>query len=349
MKLRLIKAGRILLTVLILLGGAGSGIAQESPQPSQAENTYQNPVFNNDFPDPNLVKAPDGYFYAYSTQTNWTKNGLGGPYVTPVIRSKNLVNWELVGDAQTKKPDWKADGGIWAPDATLHNGKYYLYYSYSIWDDPNPGLGLAISDKPQGPFTDKGKVFLSKEIGVANSIDPFLHVQDNRLYLFWGSFNGIFGVEVSEDGITRKSEKFQIAGSAYEGAYIYQKDGYYYFLGSVGTCCEGDKSTYKVLAGRSKTFKGPYVDAAGKPLNQNGGTLVMEGNTGDSGFVGPGHNGDIYTDSNGDTWMLYHAYKKTDDKRGRVMLLDKIEWVNGWPQVKNKQPGLGEQAGPVFK
>lgn len=331
-----------LLYSAVIYAGLQYSVAQTAP------GSFKNPVFDHDFPDPNLVKAPDGYFYAYSTQANWSKYSAGEPYVTPIVRSKDLMNWEFIADAMTKKPDWKKEGGIWAPDATYHNGKYYLYYSFSTWGDPNPGIGLAISDKPEGSFTDKGKVFLSKEIGVDNSIDPFLMVEDNKLYLIWGSFHGIYGVELGEDGIGRKSDKFMIAGTAYEGAYIYKKDDYYYFFGSTGTCCEGEKSTYKVLAGRSKSFKGPYIDAAGKPLNENGGTLVVEGNTGATGFVGPGHNGDIFNDSKGDTWMLYHAFKKEEPTKGRVMLLDKIEWIEGWPTIKNKQPGVEEQKGPVF-
>lgn len=308
---------------------------------------YQNPVFNHDFPDPNLVKGKDGYFYAYSTQTNWKKEGFGGSYVIPILRSKDLMQWEVVGDALKKKPDWKQDGGIWAPDVTFHKGKYYLYYSFSTWGDPNPGIGLAISDKPEGPFTDKGKVFFSKEIGVANSIDPVMMEDGNKLYIIWGSFHGIYGLEVNENGMQAQAPKFQIAGTAYEGAYIYKKGNNYYFFGSTGSCCEGAKSTYNVKVGRSTSFKGPYIDQDGKPLLENGGTLILQGNSGAEGFVGPGHNGDIIEDKNGDSWILYHAFSKKETA-GRVMLLDKIEWINGWPVIKDKQPSLDLHKGPVF-
>src|SRR3954451_11984936 len=91
---------------------------------------YVNPVFNHDFPDPNLVEAKDGFFYAYSTQASWKNENFGGSYFLPIIRSKNLINWEVVGDALKKKPDWKSEGGIWAPDATFYNNSYFLYYSY---------------------------------------------------------------------------------------------------------------------------------------------------------------------------------------------------------------------------
>lgn len=349
MKLHTAFPQKIFFTTLIYCIIGYADLQHSAVQAQTAQGSFKNPVFYHNFPDPNLVKAPDGYFYAYSTQTNWFKDNLGGSYVIPIIRSKDLMEWEVVGDALAKKPDWKKKGGIWAPDATYYKGKYYLYYSFSTWGDPNPGIGLAVSDKPEGPFTDRGKVFLSKEIGVDNSIDPFLMEEKGKLYLLWGSFHGVYGVEVSEDGMKTQSDKFKLTGNAYEGAYIYKKDKYYYFFGSAGTCCEGAKSTYRVLVGRAASFKGPYMDANGKPLTENGGTLVLEANRGAEGFVGPGHNGDIITDSKGDTWMLYHAFKKEEPTKGRVMLLDKIEWFNGWPTIKNKQPGIGDQKGPVFR
>lgn len=309
---------------------------------------YSNPVFDHDFPDPNLVKGKDGYFYAYSTQASWKKENFGGTYVIPILRSKDLMTWEIVGDALSKKPDWKKEGGIWAPDVTYYKGKYYLYYSFSTWGDPDPGIGLAISDKPEGSFTDKGKVFFSKEIGVDNSIDPVLMEDNGKRYLIWGSFHGIYGLEVNDDGMRSNAPKFQLAGNAYEGSYIYKKGKYYYFFGSTGTCCEGAKSTYNVRVGRSVNFKGPYIDQQGKSLLENGGTLILQGNAGDKGFVGPGHNGDIVEDDKGETWMIYHAFKK-EQTAGRVMLLDKVNWVNGWPVIKDKQPSLDKHQGPIFK
>ena len=309
--------------------------------------TYQNPIFNHDFPDPNLVQAKDGYYYAYSTQASWKKEGFGGTYVIPILRSKNLVTWEVVGDALQKKPDWKSEGGIWAPDAARYRNKYFLFYSFSTWGDPNPGIGVATSKKPQGPFTDHGKLFLSKEIGVANSIDAVLWVESGKPYLIWGSFHGIYGVPLSRKGTRLNGEKFQIAGNAFEGSLIYKRDSFYYFFGSTGTCCEGAKSTYRVLVGRATNFKGPYIDKEGKPLLQNGGTLLLEKNGGDDGFTGPGHNGDIVTDKAGQTWMIYHAFDKKQPSR-RVMLLDKIDWQDGWPVMAGTQPSFRPQPAPTF-
>ena len=340
---------RILQLVLLFFMLVPVASQRAFAQTKTTGNVYQNPVFAHDFPDPNLVKAPDGYFYAYATQANWKKDSLADSlHFIPVLQSKNLMQWTYVGDALPKKPDWKEKGGIWAPDATYYKGRYYLYYSFSTWGDPNPGVGFAESSKPAGPFTDKGKVFLSKELGVDNSIDPFLVVDGNKLYLVWGSFHGIYGVPLTDDGTKIAGDTFRIAGNQYEGSYIYKKGNYYYYFGSTGTCCEGVKSTYRVKVGRAASFKGPYLDKEGKPLLNDGGTLLLQGNDGDSGFVGPGHNGDIFTDDDGDTWMLYHAFDKQKGEK-RMMLLDKIEWIDDWPYILNQQPSFTIHKGPVFK
>lgn len=342
------KNQRHFFSTLVLFLAFQNGIAQTGiDTTNKSASTYQNPVFNHDFPDPNLVQAKDGSFYAYSTQASWKKEGFGGTYVIPILRSKDLMHWDTVGDALPKKPDWKTEGGIWAPDAGYYRGTYFLYYSFSTWGDPNPGIGVATAKKPEGPFTDHGNLFFSKAIGVPNSIDPFLFVERRKPYLVWGSFNGIYAVKLSKDGTKLKGDKFQIAGTAYEGSLIYKRNGWYYYFGSVGTCCEGERSTYQVKAGRSKTFKGPYMDKDGKPLLQNGGTLVLQKNDGAEGFIGPGHNGDIVTDKAGQTWMIYHAFDKREPSR-RVMLLDKIDWIDGWPVMAGAQPTFEPQAGPVF-
>lgn len=325
---------------LFLVACSFSGEKSTTAAPERPKQ-FQNPVFNKDFPDPNLVKAPDGYFYAYSTQANWGS----GTLVMPILRSRDLVNWEEMGAALEKRPGWKEKGGIWAPDAVWYNGLYRLYYSYSTWGDPNPGIGLAVSETPAGPFRDLGKVFLSKEIGVDNSIDAFFIEDNGKPYLFWGSFHGIYGVELTEDGTKVKGEKFRIAGDAYEGTYILKKGNYYYYFGSTGTCCEGASSTYRVKVARAADLRGPYLDKDGKPLLENGGTLLLEGN---EAYAGPGHNGDIVTDDAGQDWMIYHAYHRNEPDRGRVMLLDRITWKEGWPQIEGGKPGLEKQENPEF-
>ncbi|MEB2773842.1 family 43 glycosylhydrolase [Algoriphagus sp. D3-2-R+10] len=314
--------------------------------------TYTNPVFEPVLADPTVVKVGDE-FYAYGTEDNWGEEG--GYHLVPVIKSKNLVNWEVVGNSMSDKPDWKDKGGIWAPDVTQVGDQFYMYYSFSTWGDPNPGVGLAISDQPEGPFVDQGKVFDSEEIGVTNSIDPFYIEENGKKFLIWGSFHGLFLTELTEDGKKPTGEKIQVAGSHLEAAYVYQKEGYYYLFGSAGTCCEGANSTYKVLVGRSENLEGPYVDKNDNNLlNTDAGTSVVSGNQGNIGYAGPGHNAEIVLDDAGQEWFLYHGMDKQKPKLGngtnrRVLLLDKIIWTDGWPSIAGNKPSISSQASPVLK
>ena len=227
--------------------------------------TYKNPVVNYSLPDPTVIKGEDGYFYLYATED--IRN-------LPIHRSKDLVNWESVGTAFTPetRPTFESKGNLWAPDINKIGHKYVLYYSMSRWGSEwTCGIGVAASDKPEGPFKDHGMMFRSNEIGVQNSIDPFYIEDGGKKYMFWGSFRGIYGIELTADGLAIKpgAEKKQIAGTAYEGTYIHKKNGYYYMFASIGTCCEGLKSTYQTVVGRSNSLWGPYLDKHGKAMMEN--------------------------------------------------------------------------------
>lgn len=317
------------------------------------EGHFRNPVFEPVFADPTVIKANDGFFYGYATEDGWN---FGEPaHLIAIIKSKDLVEWEYVGDAFATKPVWegKTNGFLWAPDIEYVNGKYYLYYSLSIWDDPNPGIGLAISDTPTGPFTDHGKILLSQEVSVANSIDPFYYEENGTKYMFWGSFRDIYVSELTADGKALTGEKLQIAGNWMEGTYIYRRDGYYYLFGSNGHCCLGRDTPYNVRVARSSNLLGPYLNKNGENVINVQGELFLAGDAGATGFVGPGHNAEIITDDAGTDWFIYHGididrpYLPNGATR-RPLMLDPIEWVNGWPQIKNRRPGHLAQPKPIF-
>ncbi|MFC6825071.1 family 43 glycosylhydrolase [Halopelagius fulvigenes] len=295
--------------------------------------TYRNPVFERVFPDPSVVRAADGTFYAYGTEEDGERFRR-----VPIVESEDLVNWTRAGEAFESKPDWRDGAYLWAPDVVRMNGTYYLYYSYADWGDENPGIGVATGDDPAGPFTDRGKLFRGDEIGVENSIDPMVFLRDGAPYLFWGSRRGIYAIALRSDGLDTRGEKTRIAGDHYEGAYVVERGGRYYFFGSVGTCCEGMSSTYHVRAGRSDSLLGPYEGADGNDLREAKGPVVVEGG---NGFVGPGHNA-VVTDDAGDDWLLYHAYEEgegyVEETPRRILMVDCIDWSDGWPTVEGKTP-----------
>lgn len=303
--------------------------------------TYQNPVIDRSLPDPTVIKGADGAFYLYSTED--IRN-------VPIYKSNDLIHWDLQGTAFTNntRPNFVEKGGIWAPDINRIGGKYVLFYSMSTWGGEwEAGIGRAVSDNPTGPFEDKGKLFRSSEIGIQNCIDPF-YIEDNgSKYLFFGSFHGIFGVELTEDGLDLKpgAKPVQVAGTAYEGTYIHKRDGYYYLFASTGSCCEGVNSTYATVVGRSTSLFGPYVDLAGKSMLENRHELMIAGN---DQFKGTGHNSEIVTDAAGQDWLFYHAVSVKDPK-GRKLLMDQVHWVDGWPVVLGNQPSAEYQAPQMNK
>jgi arabinan endo-1,5-alpha-L-arabinosidase len=269
------------------------------------------------------------------------------------------VHWDYVKEAFLSKPAWKEKGGIWAPDVVKVNGRYHMYYAYSTWGDVNPGVGLAVADSPAGPFVDQGKLFNSQDVEVPNSIDPFYLEADGKKYVFWGSFSdkpaqGTYGVELSADGksVPDLSKKFKIAAGDFEAVMIQKKGDYYYFLGSKESCCEFENSKYHVRVGRSKSFFGPFLDQEGKDLKERGaGTVLLHGN---DQYAGPGHNARWVTDDAGNDWLLYHAISKTQPRvptgaNRRVLMLDKLVWKNGWPEISNAEPSLENRPAPLFK
>lgn len=323
----------------VMLGVASFAACQAGSKGETKGKTYKNPVIDYSLPDPTLIRANDGYFYVYATEN--IRN-------LPIHRSKNLVNWEEVGTAFTEetRPTFEPEGNIWAPDISYINGQYVLHYSMSVWGGEwTCGIGVATADKPEGPFTDRGMMFRSNTIGVQNSIDPY-YIEDNgKKYMFWGSFRGIYAIELLADGLSVKqgAEKKQVAGTAYEGTYIHKRGKYYYFFASIGSCCEGLKSTYTTVVGRSENLFGPYVDKKGQPMMENHHEILIRGN---EAFVGTGHNSEILTDKAGNDWMLYHAVSKANPT-GRVLMLDQVKWVNDWPEVTGSAPSL-EAAAPIF-
>jgi len=311
------------------------------PDDEEEKVNYNNPVVARSLPDPTVIRAKDGNFYLYATED--VRN-------MPILKSSNLVDWTMIGTAFTDKtrPTFEPDGGLWAPDINYINGKYVLYYSMSVWGGEwTCGIGVAVADKPEGPFTDKGKLFRSDEIDVQNSIDPF-YIEDNgKKYLFWGSFRGIYAIELSDDGLSLKpgAEKKHIAGTAFEGTYIEKKGNHYFLFASIGSCCEGINSTYKLVVGRSESLFGPYFDKNGQPMMDNNYTTVILPN---ERFVGNGHCSEIIQDDAGNDWILYHGVDENAPE-GRVLLLDRVIWdTSGWPYVDTNSPSL-EAALPVFQ
>ena len=304
--------------------------------------TNRQPVIDMSAPDPTVIRAEDGTFYLYATED--MRN-------IPIFHSANLVDWKLVGTAFTdnSRPKWLPKGGIWAPDIQRVGGKYHLYYAKSVWGGEwDAGIGVAVSNSPAGPFVDRGCMFTSKQIGIQNCIDPFYIEDGGKKYLFFGSFHGIYGVELTADGLHVKqgAKPREVAGTFMEATYIRRRGGYYYLFGSTGTCCEGARSTYRITIGRSKSLFGPYVDKSGRRLLDNHYNILLDK---DDSVLGPGHNAGLITDDAGHDYMFYHGFKASDPDAGRVVWLSRIVWADGWPSVMMEKDSQKNETVPVIK
>lgn len=311
--------------------------------------TYTNPIISvRSAADPTVIRAQDGYFYLYTTEADqkWV----------PIYKSKDLVNWEYQRTAfkSATRPTILGGGAFWAPEIRYINGKYVLYFSWAKWGDGSISYtAVATSDSPLGEFPGSKALITNEEFG-SNVIDQFYYEDGGKKYMFFGSFNGIFVTELTDDGLSVKRGtdgkpvlKKQVAGRAFEATNIYKKNGYYYLFASINSCCEGVDSKYKVVVGRSQNVLGPYVDKSGKDMLNNSWELVLEGDG--KKWYGPGHNAIIVQDDAGTDWMIYHSYMKdaSGNVGGRLGMLDRILWENGWPSIKNKVPSESDLI-PVF-
>jgi len=329
---------RVLLLVALMIGGA-----------AMAEGTFTNPVIEPVAADPAVIRHDDGDWYLFATQDRWDD---GVEHYLPIFRSADLVDWAFVGDAFPFPPRWKSQGFLWAPDVHRFDGRYVLTYAYSTWGDPNPCIGIATAEHPAGPWEDLGRpLFCSDDVGVRNSIDPFVWVDGRERTLIWGSFHGIYAIGLAEDGMGVVGDKARLADERFEAPYVVWRDGFFYLFLSSGSCCDGAGSTYITWVGRSESLFGPYVDDLGRDLRYGGGTVVLFRN---DDWVGPGHNA-VATDDAGVDWIVYHAIDpdRPNLRSGatrRPVLIDPIEWRAGWPVVHDDAgPSKGAQGRPMVR
>lgn len=344
-------------------------------QPPGAPGTYTNPVsagFADTFADPAVIRGQDGWWYAYGT-TDPLRSGEGTRHLLPVSRSADLVTWEHVGDAFTEAtlPTW-ADtdpahpAALWAPDIRYVDGEYRLYYVVTETTvAPGAGdsaIGVATAPTPTGPWTDAGAPVVDPRPGGSGTPDDFLwtydptHVvgPDGTEHLFYGSYyGGLWVTELDGTGTRAVGEPVQVAvDNKFEGAYVVQRGGYWFLFASRANCCAGPTTGYSVQVGRSASITGPYVDRDGVPLlaSRAGGTPVLAPNG--NAWVGTGHNA-VVTDLAGRDWIVYHAIDReqpyldgTDGINRRPMLLDRLDWVDGWPVVRAGR-GASDDAQPA--
>jgi arabinan endo-1,5-alpha-L-arabinosidase len=278
--------------------------------------------------DPSMLKVASTY-YLFST------HGLIHAHTSP-----DRENFSDDGYALASLPDWTnaytgASGDLWAPDASAHNGVYWLYYAASTFGSINSAIGLATSPTgAPGTFVDSGTpVYTSADCAGANAIDPTSAVDvSGNAWLAFGSYSsGIQIVPVNNTtgiptGATCTQLAYHPSGTGIEGSFIYPHGGYYYLFASIDTCCNGVTSTYRIIVGRSANVTGPYVDRGGLALTSGGGTIVLSAH---GNINGPGGES-LFADTDGDI-LVYHYYDGNNS--GYPALgINVLSWTSdGWP------------------
>lgn len=295
--------------------------------------------------DPVIIRQ-DSTYYIFCTGQGITS-----------FSSPDMIHWKQLQPVFNKAPKWAVDaipsfkGHIWAPDISFHNGQYYLYYAVSAFGKNTSCIGL-VTNKTLNPasgnfkWIDHGKLIQSVPgRDMWNAIDPNLVMDEKKIpWLSFGSFwNGMKLVKLDSSltAIAQPEEWYTIAArkrdfilpdsvagdAAVEAPFIYRHRKYYYLFVSFDYCCRGEKSTYKMMVGRSENVMGPYADRDGVPMNLGGGSTVLEG---DKFWHGVGHNAVAGFD--GTDYLVFHAYDAADSGKSKLRI-EKITWLNEWPVV----------------
>ena len=304
--------------------------------PDNGDGTYTNPVINADYSDPDVCVGASGEDYYLTASSFQCTPGL------PILHSKDLVNWELVGYALKNlyEGDCKLlehfstvqhGNGVWAPSIRYHAGQYYIY-----WGDPDHGVYMVKTKNgdPAGEW--EQPVCVIKGQGYIDTTP--LWDEDGKCYLVNGWANSrskyasVLTVrELSADGtkpIGQPVIVFDGNGTenrTCEGPKFYKRDGWYWIMCPAGGVPEGFQ-----LAMRSKSPYGPYEH---KIVLQQGKTNIN----------GPHQGGWVHT-KYGEDWFLHFQDKEA---YGRVVHLNPVDWSTGWPVMGKKGEPVATYKKPI--
>jgi beta-xylosidase len=295
--------------------------------PTQDAPMYTNPVINEDFPDPDLLKVGDTY-YAYATNFGTTN--------IQTAQSTDLVEWTRGKDALPVLPLWSNPGLTWAPDANTFDGgeSFVMYFTARDAASDKQCIGLATSDAPEGPFRDPGDApfICTPEVGGAIDASSFID-DDGTPYLLWKNDGNCCGMDtwihiqpLAPDGRSLVGTPTQLIqqdqgweGNLVEAPTLWKHEGTYYLFYSANSYA-GDR--YAVGYATAPAPTGPYTKAAGPWLA----TSTEQGLV-----LGPGGQ-DIVVGPSGRTYLVYHSWDK--NVHYRRMNLDELRWENGLPVVR---------------
>lgn len=305
------KRKHLLLMMLALPMAALAQYKSQVWSPDNGNGTYTNPVINADYSDPDVCVAGEDYYLTASSF-----NCIPG---LPILHSKDLVNWEIVGHAVKElEPKQEFDrpshgNGIWAPSIRYHNGEFYIY-----WGDPDYGVFMVKTKDPAGEWSKPLCVIPGK--GLIDTTP--LWDGDGRCYLVnayansRSRFASVIAIrELSADGTKPIGNPVIIydgngtESRTCEGPKIYKRDGWYWVMFPAGGVPTGFQ-----VAMRSKSPFGPYESKV----------VLAQGKT---KINGP-HQGAWVHTKFGEDWFLHFQDKEA---YGRVVHLQPVTWKDNWP------------------
>jgi len=307
--------------------GESTNSANPVWKPDNEDGTYKNPVIYADYSDPDVVKVGDD-FYMTASSFNCVP-GL------PILHSKDLVNWKLIGHAIQRFEDRRFNvpqhgNGIWAPAIRYHDGWFWIFVG-----DPDAGILMTKAKNPAGPWEPLHLVQAGK--GLIDTCP--LWDDDGNAYLVHAWANSRAGINsiltvrrMSPDGTKLLDEGTLVydgrngVAPTVEGPKFYKRNGWYYIFAPAGGVKQGWQ-----LALRSKKVMGPYE---AKRVLEQGGTKIN----------GPHQGGWVELES-GENWFVHF---QDNGAYGRIVHLNPIRWVDDWPLmgVDLDGNGVGE---PVTK
>lgn len=300
----------------ILCAALAGGVLMscQSKKASEEVTTSGNPVFEGWYADPEGIIYDDTY-WIYPTRSDLYEKQT----FFDCFSSKDLVNWtkhEAILDTAAVK--W-AKIAMWAPSVIRKDGKYYLFFGANdVHEGEIGGIGVAVSDRPEGPYKDLlGKPLINEIVNGAQPIDQFVFKDDDgRYYMYyggWGHCNVVLlnddftGLLPFEDGTIYK----EVTPANYvEGPFMLKKNGKYYFMWSEGGWGGPD---YSVAYAISDSPFGPFERIA-KILEQDPEVATSAG-----------HHSVLHAPGSEDYYIVYHRRPLGDKARDhRATCIDKM-------------------------
>jgi beta-xylosidase len=272
---------------------------------SQSEGDFvSNPVIPGWYADPELHYF-QGRYYIYPTCSDLYEKQT----FFEVWSSSDLESWTNEGVIlDFKDVPWSTNRAAWAPSVAERDGKYYFYFSAG----DGAGIGVAVADRPIGPFRDAlGEPLISEYHHGAQPIDAHAFIDDGQAYLYYGGWGQAVVVELDESMTRTKGEFRRITPENYvEGPFMLKRNGDYYFLWSEGSW--GDP-TYAVAYARANSPFGPFERRA--PILQSDLSIGTSA----------GHCSVLQVPGADDWLMAYHRRPLTEtDRDHRVVCIDRL-------------------------